>query len=144
MEALNVLTNCHGVLRVQVQKVRTPIDIRSDAYGIPLEFHDGWRKTIKAHFENVWCKPLHRSGIRYRMVMKNGRPATAISGVVENDAVGIVVVGRRGRGVASQLLLGSLSNELLLRSKVPVIVIGPQAIKKRQTLPTNERLRPGT
>src|SRR5438094_3731824 len=77
--------------------------IRSDAYGIPIQFHDGWRKTIKAQFENVWCKPLHRSRIRYRMVMKNGRPATAISGVVETENAGIIVVGRRGRGVASQL-----------------------------------------
>lgn len=105
--------------------------IKADASGIPLQFHDGWRKTIRAQFENVWCKPLRQSGLRYRAVMKDGRPATAISGVAERDNADIIVVGRRGRGVVTQLLLGSVSYELVLRSKVPVMVVGPQVAARR-------------
>jgi len=105
--------------------------IKADASGIPVQFHDGWRKTIRAQFENVWCKPLQRSGVSYRAVMKNGRPATAISAVADGYGADIIVVGRRGRGVVTQLLLGSVSYELVLRSKVPVMVVGPRVVGRR-------------
>lgn len=86
-------------------------------------FHDGWRRSMRAQFENVWCKPLRGAGLPFRALMPNGRAAPAIIRIAEREKADIIVVGRRGRGRVTELFLGSVSHELVLRSKVPVLVI---------------------
>lgn len=102
-----------------------------EPYAIPLQFDDQWRKTMRAEFEEKWCKPMREAGIQHRPVMQDGRAASVISRVAEAEDADIIVVGRRGRGRVTELLLGSVTHELVLRSKVPVLVIEPHAAKTR-------------
>ena len=92
-------------------------------YGVPFQFDDEWRDGMRTEFENKWCKPLTGSGLRYRTVMEDGRPASVIAAVAERENADLVVVGRRGRGGVAELLLGSVSHELVLNSKRPVLLI---------------------
>lgn len=93
-----------------------------DEEELPERFHDGWRRSMRAQFENVWCRPLRAAGIPYRAVMPNGRPVSAINRIADREKADIIVVGRRGRGRVAELFLGSVSHELVLRSQVPVVV----------------------
>jgi nucleotide-binding universal stress UspA family protein len=97
---------------------------------LPLLFDDAWRKTIRAEFEQTWCKPMREAGIRYRAVMEDGRAASVISRVAHDEDADIIVVGRRGRGGVAELFLGSASHELVLRSRIPVLVVEPEPVKK--------------
>lgn len=90
---------------------------------IPVEYDEGWRSAMKSELETLWCKPLKAAGVRYRTLMEDGRPATVITAVADRLGADVIVVGRRGRGGFRELLLGSVSHELVLHSKTPVLVV---------------------
>lgn len=90
---------------------------------MPVQFDEQWRADMKKEFEEVWCKPLRDAGVRYRTVIEDGRAASVITRVADENEADVVVVGRRGRGGVAELLLGSVSHELVLHCKRPVLVI---------------------
>jgi nucleotide-binding universal stress UspA family protein len=94
---------------------------------LPFVLDDEWRAGMKSDFEDKWCKPLKVAGVRYRTVMEDGRAASVIAEVAEREKADLIVVGRRGRGGVSELLLGSASHELVLHSKLPVLVVSAKA-----------------
>ena len=85
---------------------------------------------MKAEFENKWCKPLKAAGVRYSTVFEDGRPASVIAAVADRDNADVIIVGRRGRGGVAELVLGSVSHELAIHSRRPVLLIEPEAPKK--------------
>jgi nucleotide-binding universal stress UspA family protein len=101
-----------------------------EPFGVPVQYDDRWREEMTEEFEK-WCTPLKASGVGYRTVMEDGRPASVIAEVAERDAADVIVVARRGRGGVAELLLGSVSHELALHSKRPVLLIEPEPSRKR-------------
>lgn len=89
----------------------------------PPQLDPEWRTEIKKEFEQQWCKPLQDASIRYRTIMEDGRPASVIAKVAESVDADVIVVGRRGRGGFAELVLGSVSHELVLHAKRPVLLI---------------------
>lgn len=114
-----------GAQITAVYGINTPTYF-AEPYGVPVQFDESWRAEIKAEFESKWCKPLKDSGLRYRAVMEDGRPSSVIAAVADRENADIIVVGRRGRGGVAELLLGSVSHELVLHSTRPVLLISPQ------------------
>jgi nucleotide-binding universal stress UspA family protein len=55
--------------------------------------------------------------------MEEGRPAAVIAQVAEREGAGLIVVGRRGRGMVAKLMLGSVSHELTNNSSIPLTVV---------------------
>jgi nucleotide-binding universal stress UspA family protein len=107
---------------VAVYAIDVPLAV-PDPYAIPFYLDEKWRAGITADFENKWCRPLKTAGVRYRTVLEDGRPASVILEVAEREKADLVVVGRRGRGGVAELLLGSVSHEIVLHSKRPVLLI---------------------
>lgn len=104
----------------------TPTVTFDAGYGtpvVPVQYDEQWRADMKKEFEEQWCKPLKDAGVRYRAVMDDGRAATVIGRVADATGADVILVGRRGRGGVAELLLGSVSHELVLHSKRPVLVI---------------------
>ena len=100
---------------------------------VPPELDPDWRAEMKREFEQEWCKPLHDSGLTYRTVMEDGRPASVIAAVADREDAGLVVVGRRGRGSVAELVLGSVSHELSQHCKRPVVLISEFAsVEKKE------------
>ena len=90
---------------------------------VPPQLDEEWRAGMKNQFEEVWCKSLRDAGVRYRAIMEDGRPASVIAQVAESVNADVIVIGRRGRGGVAELVLGSVSHELVLHSKRPILVI---------------------
>jgi nucleotide-binding universal stress UspA family protein len=111
---------------VAVYAVDIPVYLL-EPYDIPIQFDDDWRAAMKSDFENKWCKPLKVAGVKYRTAMEDGRAATVIAEVAEREKADVIVVGRRGRGGVAELLLGSASHELVLHSRLPVMVVSAKA-----------------
>jgi len=101
-----------------------------EPYGVPVQFDEQWRAEMKAEFEDKWCKPLKTADVRYHTVMADGRPATVIDQVADREGADVIIVGRRGRGGVAELVLGSVSHELALHSKRPLLLIEPEAAAK--------------
>lgn len=89
----------------------------------PVQFDPKWREEMKTELEGKWCRPLQEAGVSYQAVMVDGRPSSMIIQEAERVDADVVVVGRRGRGGMAELLLGSVSHELVLHCKRPVLVV---------------------
>lgn len=101
-------------------------------YVPPVEQMDSWRDEMKSAFERQWCRPLKRSGLRYRTFIEDGRPATVIADLAEQLNADMVVIGRRGRSGVAELVLGSTSNELSHHCKRPVVLISGEGRKEKE------------
>lgn len=81
------------------------------------------RATLKRMLENEWAAPLKESGLPHQLLLRDGRPASVIIDVADAVDADVVVVGRRGRGGVAELLLGSVSHEVALHCRRPVLLI---------------------
>ena len=55
--------------------------------------------------------------------IEEGRPSSKIIEIAEDEGFNLIVVGRRGDGLVDQLIMGSVSNEIVRTSKKPVLVV---------------------
>lgn len=90
---------------------------------VPVQFDPEWRAQVEKEFADDWCKQLRSAGVQYRTVIEDGRPASVIAKVADSLDADVVVVGRRGRGGIAELVLGSVSHELVLHCKRPILLI---------------------
>ena len=81
--------------------------------------HERMRKAL----EEEWCAPLHDAGVPFRTEVLDGTPADALIGIAEQLDADLVVVGRRGHGGLSELLLGSAARALAHRCPRPVVIV---------------------
>jgi nucleotide-binding universal stress UspA family protein len=72
---------------------------------------------------HAWCAPLRDAGIEHESQLVDGVVADALmktAGAVHAD---LVVVGRRGHGGFSELVLGSVPHALSHHCDVPVLIV---------------------
>lgn len=99
------------------------LDLGYAQMSAPVQFDAQWRAEIQKEFEQEWTKDLRESGVRFQTVIRDGRAASVVNQVAEEANADVVLVGRRGRGGVAELLLGSVSHELVLHCRRPVLVI---------------------
>lgn len=68
-----------------------------------------------------------------QMLVVDGSPAPALLDQAAAGNHDLIVVGSRGRGDASSLLLGSVSHAVLHHSRVPVLIVHVPSIEKPTT-----------
>jgi nucleotide-binding universal stress UspA family protein len=84
---------------------------------IAREVHVGW------DIANHAAEELKDVGIAVDVQVLQGPPAEAILRVAEGHRTDLIVMGTRGRGELTSLLLGSVSHRVLAHSHVPVMVV---------------------
>ncbi len=88
----------------------------------PIYYSDETRGRLQEHLEE-WCAPLRAAGVPYRAILAEGAPAQALLEVADEHDAALLVVGRRGKGGFTELLLGSVAHHLSHHSMRPVVVI---------------------
>ena len=73
------------------------------------------------------------SKLSAQVLIVDGSPAQALLDQAAAGKHDLIVVGSRGRGDASSLLLGSVSHAVLHHSRVPVLIVHVPSV---ETLPT--------
>lgn len=92
------------------------------------EFTEIMKKNALRAF-NLFISKLEVTNIEVSPIfMLDDKPEHAIQTTVEENKVDIVVLGTRGRSAGSGLLLGSVTESIILNTKVPLI-----AVKKKGT-----------
>lgn len=86
----------------------------------PAETH---LPEIEALFQQDWCAPLTDAGTRFRCELRYGPPVQVLLEVADTEDADLVVVGSRGVGGPSALLLGSTSSRLATASSRPVMIV---------------------
>ncbi len=83
--------------------------------------------TERANLHEVivreWCAAMTNAGVRFRVVVTDGAPASAIIAMAEREGADLVVTGRRGRGGFTELLLGSTSHQLSHHLDRPLVIV---------------------
>ena len=117
--------------------VLEPLSPAAAGYGLaPIALPDGWLDDLRRQFENEWSAPLKHAGIPYRTVFEVGARGAAptliaVGGELHAD---LIVTGSRGLGGFGELLLGSVSHQLVQHAPVPVVVIPPEQRKTAGSL----------
>lgn len=91
---------------------------------VPAQTH---LEELRSVFETEWCAALTRSGIRHRMCCVDGAPATALLEAVQREDADLAVVGRRGSGGFTELIMGGTSHQLAERCPCLLLVVPDQA-----------------
>lgn len=70
-------------------------------------------------------KPLADAGIAVNLDLREGRPGDEICRYAEEGEFDLIIVGNRGRGMVSRVLMGSVSQEVVRAATCPVLVVRP-------------------
>lgn len=84
-----------------------------------------WRTSLERELQDVWVTALE--GVPYRTRMVEGSPARVLKEVADEEDASMIVVGSRGRGGFTELLLGSVSHQLAHHADRPLLIVPPPA-----------------
>jgi nucleotide-binding universal stress UspA family protein len=122
------------IIAVHVGELLTP-----SALGLglaPIDLPDNWMDELQKQFETEWTAPLKLAGVKYRTIFEAGPPAPTLIGIARDQQPDLIVTGSRGLGGFGELLLGSVSHELVLHAQLPVVVIPAEHKKTGSTAET--------
>ena len=71
---------------------------------------------------------LDAAGIQFECEVAKGDPAHTIIDIAERFACDMVVMGARGNSALRSAMMGSVSNEVLHASPVPVVIVKPEEV----------------
>jgi nucleotide-binding universal stress UspA family protein len=113
------------IVAVHVAQMLSPAAV---SFGIaPIELSMEALEELRHRFESEWAAPLKAAGVRYRTVFEtNAPPVPTLIAVAADVHADLIVTGSRGLGGFGELLLGSVSHQLVLHAQVPVVVIPPE------------------
>ncbi|MGQ0606075.1 MAG: universal stress protein [Candidatus Nitrosotenuis sp.] len=64
-----------------------------------------------------------KHGILFSYVIVYGNPVEQILGIAKKKKIDLIVIGARGKGRVKELFLGSVSNAVLHKSQIPVLLV---------------------
>lgn len=116
--------------RVTLVSVTEPIalsDISAAASGGVENPFARYEQQMDTHFRKV-AEPIEMKAQEMGIAIETERdtdsaPAEAIVRIAERKGVDLIVMASHGRRGLSKLLLGSQTTEVLVRTKVPVLVV---------------------
>jgi nucleotide-binding universal stress UspA family protein len=92
------------------------------------------RAARRRQFETQWCSPLTGTDVERTLLLADGDPVSVVLRTARDVDADLIVVGSRGTGGRSELLLGSTSTQVTQRSPVPVVVV--PAVSARGAAPS--------
>jgi nucleotide-binding universal stress UspA family protein len=119
------------IVAVHVAELLTP-----SALGLglaPIDLPDDWMDDLRQRFENDWTAPLKAAGLHYQTIFETGAPAPTLIAIAREQHPDLIVTGSRGLGGFGELLLGSVSHQLVMHARIPVVVIPPEEKKTGAT-----------
>ena len=111
-----------GVVKPFRFPTTAPGFIRGPLKAAQAELHQEWKKEMEAILAHA-ASGIEGKADRVERLVTFGNPGDEIVSTAVERSVDLVVVGARGLGGASRLLLGSVSEKVLSSSRSPVLVV---------------------
>jgi nucleotide-binding universal stress UspA family protein len=108
---------------VAVHVVEQPLYSLAPLAPVPLTLPPDVRDEIGDELAGPWTEPLRTAGVRVETVVSEGPVVQGLIHLADKFDVDLVVVGRRGRGGFSELLLGSVSHQLAHHVGRPLTIV---------------------
>ena len=98
-----------------------PVPLAPDGY---LESIAAWEMAEREYGSSLLRELAARlNGIGVETIAPSGQPAETLADLAKTGDVDLVVVGHRGRGSVTRLLLGSVADRLVQICPKPVLVV---------------------
>ena len=88
------------------------------------------REREMAYLDRVAHQLDWGAGLHIERVLLNGTIASALEDYVARSGTDLVVMTSHGRGGVSRMLLGNVADQLILKLRVPVLVVRPEEMKQ--------------
>ena len=82
-----------------------------------------YQKKEAGKFLEVAKTRSARKGILFSYAITFGNPVEEILNIVKKKRIDLIVIGARGKNRVSDFFLGSVSNAVLHKSKIPVLLV---------------------
>ncbi|MGA3089600.1 MAG: universal stress protein [Terriglobales bacterium] len=79
-------------------------------------------ETVRAHLDKL---EKQFEGIPHQLLTPRGKAAGALTQIIEDRDIDLLVLGTHGRSGLGKLVLGSVAEEIFRRAACPVLSIGP-------------------
>ncbi|MBI5953244.1 MAG: universal stress protein [Chloroflexi bacterium] len=99
-----------------------------DPHESPLEPQPEEVKIMHAdekHYLKTMCSKLESEGLRATYLLRDGMVADTILETAEIEQADLIAMSTHGRTGMLRLLLGSVAEQVVHRSKIPVVLIRP-------------------
>lgn len=112
-----------GAEVIAVHAIELPVYPRSmDFPPMPL-YSPADREKLRAVLVEQWCEPLERAKVPFRSVLSDGHATNLIRHTADAEDADLLVVGCRGLGGFTDLVLGSTSHQLSHPLVRPLVVV---------------------
>ena len=105
----------------------SPAELHPELRELMMTEHISMPELYDSISSEIIEKAVHRAearhAIRIHKLLRAGEPADAILDIARDHDINCIVVGKRGLGLWSGLLHGSVSQKLVATSPCPVVVV---------------------
>jgi nucleotide-binding universal stress UspA family protein len=91
--------------------------------GVLEEAASAAREEVLRLADGEWVAPLREAGVGFKVEVREGSPGRVLVELAGTEGVRAVVVGRRGHGELTDLVLGSVGHHLVHHSHIPVVIV---------------------
>ena len=99
----------------------------ASSYSIDLieKFKEDWKQYQQEslHKLEAWTEKAKDLNIRAEFRQENGNPGPIICGIAKEWKAELIIIGRRGHSMASEIILGSVSSYVIHRSHCSVHIV---------------------
>jgi len=114
--------NLHAEI-VVVHAIDIPVYVPATGGDVQPALSSKARSELSEHITKVWCAPLAKADVSFRVVLRDSAPAPALMQVAKSERADLVVTGRRGIGGFAELVLGSTSYTLTHHLECPLVIV---------------------
>lgn len=82
-----------------------------------------YRAELSEYVTTVWCAPLAKANVSYRVLVVDENPAPTIINAAKTEQADLVVTGRRGSGGFAELVLGGICYTLVHHLDRPLVIV---------------------
>ncbi len=97
---------------------------------IPIALSSEMQRAMDVVLEETQQK-LAQTGRNVVVRREEGRPAQVICAIAEQEQFDMIVMGASGQGRIADILLGSVSDKVVHRSTVPVVIVKARDLHPR-------------
>ena len=85
---------------------------------------DVWRESAAVECERL-AAAFREAGLEAHARVELGNPADVVLRIAAEEGSSLIVIGATGKGHVAELVLGSVSDEVIRKSHLPVLVVKP-------------------
>jgi nucleotide-binding universal stress UspA family protein len=90
------------------------------------------RERLDKELNDAWTERMRDRGVPFRTLLGEGNPAAVIVKTAAAEKADLIVMGSRGHGGFTELVIGSVAHHVTHHARIPVVVVPPGAVTAEQ------------